>query len=44
MPITHKSLGIQRAHTITLIIKNKTKGIRDSGKKELAFCFAVYHI
>ncbi|SCV65611.1 hypothetical protein ANAPH2_01321 [Anaplasma phagocytophilum] len=34
MPITHESLSIQRAHTITLIIKNKTKGIRDSGKDE----------
>ncbi|ANC34570.1 hypothetical protein P029_04500 [Anaplasma phagocytophilum str. Norway variant2] len=29
-----KSLGIPKAYAITLIIKRKTKGIRDSGSKE----------
>ncbi|AEB26907.1 P44-57 outer membrane protein, silent, partial [Anaplasma phagocytophilum str. HZ] len=34
MPVTCGSLGIPRASAITLIMQNKTKGIRDSGSKE----------
>ncbi|ANC34753.1 hypothetical protein P029_05730 [Anaplasma phagocytophilum str. Norway variant2] len=32
--ITYEALGIIRVYAVTLIIKNKTKGIRDSGSKE----------
>ncbi|SBO14701.1 hypothetical protein ANAPC1_01064 [Anaplasma phagocytophilum] len=34
MCITYRSLCIPRASVINLIVKNKTKGIRDSGSKE----------
>ncbi|UQD54159.1 P44/Msp2 family outer membrane protein [Anaplasma phagocytophilum] len=34
MPVTYELPGIPKAYAITLIIKDKTKGIRDSGSKE----------